>query len=401
MATDSTSISKDPAKLSSSRSEAPAALLGGISGRGGAATAVADRALLQALLDVEAALARAWASAGVIPAAAAEAIVEACVAEAFDVEALAAEAARHTQPVVGLVASLRAAVGPVHAEHVHHGATSQDTLDTALMLVAHRALGCVLDDLQRAADACATLAETHAATPLIGRTLMQQATPTTFGRKAAGWMTGLDDARLALVAVRNHVLAVQLGGPVGALHAPSVVAEVAAALGLAAPVVPWHTDRRRPAQLGAALGVAAGAAAKVARDVVLLAQQEVGEVREGGDATVGASSSMPHKRNPVAAVSALACAERVPALVATMLACMAQEHERAAGAWQAEWETLLDLLRLSGSAVAWVAELTATLEVDPARMAANLAAAPGEGVAPTSAAALVRDALAARPACRP
>jgi 3-carboxy-cis,cis-muconate cycloisomerase len=401
MATDSTSISKGPARLSSSRSEASGSLLGGISGRGGAAGAVADRALLQALLDVEAALARAWANVGVIPPGAAEAIAEACVADAFDIEALGTEAARHAQPVVGLVAVLRAAVGSPHAEHVHHAATSQDVLDTALMLVARRALDFVLTDLRRAADACAVLAETHAATPIIGRTLMQQATATTFGRKAAGWMTGLDDARVALAAVRDDVLAVQLGGPVGTLHEPSVVAAVAGVLGLVAPVLPWHTDRRRPAQLAAALGVAAGAAAKVARDVVLLAQQEVGEVREGGDATAGASSSMPHKRNPVAAISALACAERVPALVATVLGAMAQEHERAAGAWQAEWETLLELLRLSGSAVAWVAELTGALEVDPARMAANLAAAPGDGVAPTSAAALVRDALAARPGREP
>jgi 3-carboxy-cis,cis-muconate cycloisomerase len=210
-------------------------------------------------------------------------------------------------------------------------------------------------------------------------------------------MTGLDEAHDGLARVRDATLAVQLGGPVGALHAPAVVADVALQLGLAAPVLPWHTQRRRPAELAAALGIAAGAAAKVARDVTLLAQGEVGEAREGGDPSRGGSSSIAHKRNPVAAVSALACADRVPGLVATMLAAMGQEHERAAGAWQAEWPTLLDLLRRTGSAVAWTAELAAGLEVDPARMAANLAAAPGtdDDDALAGAAALVAGALAA------
>jgi 3-carboxy-cis,cis-muconate cycloisomerase len=370
-------------------------LLDGIFGRGGAAAEVTDAALLQAMLDAEAALARAQARAGAIPAAAAEAIAAACDAGRFDLAALGAEAARHAQPVVGLVAALRDAVGPAVAGHVHAGATSQDILDTGLMLVARRALGPILGDLAAGAEACAALAEAHAATPMIGRTLLQQAAPTTFGLKAAGWMTGLDEAHDGLARVRDAALAVQLGGPVGALHAPEVVAEVARQLGLAAPVLPWHTQRRRPAELAAALGVAAGAAAKVARDVTLLAQGEVGEAREGGDPSRGGSSSMAHKRNPVAAVSALACAERVPGLVATMLAAMGQEHERAAGAWQAEWPTLLDLLRLTGSAVAWTAELAPGLEVDPARMAANLAAAPGDHDDDAGAAALVAGALAA------
>jgi 3-carboxy-cis,cis-muconate cycloisomerase len=368
-------------------------LLGGIFARGGAAAAVTDTALLQAMLDAEAALAHAYARTGAIPAEAAEAIAAACRAERFDVAALGAAAARHAQPVVGLVDALRVGVGPEAAPHVHHGATSQDILDTALMLIARRALAPILDDLARAADACAALADAHAATPIIGRTLLQQGLPTTFGLKAAGWMTALDDAHDALCRVRDETLAVQLGGPVGTLDAPAIVADVARQLELAVPLLPWHTDRRRPAELAAALGTAAGGAAKIARDVTLLAQNEVAEVREGG--VGGGSSAMAHKRNPVAAVSALACAGRLPGLVATILGAMAQEHERAAGAWQAEWETLLDLLRLTGSTSAWTAELVGELEIDTERMAANLAATTVAEVGTAQAEAVVRRALGA------
>jgi 3-carboxy-cis,cis-muconate cycloisomerase len=348
------------------------------------------------MLDVEAALAHAWARAGVIPSAAAETIAGACRAERFDVAALGREAARHAQPVVGLVAALRAAVGEDAAPYVHHGATSQDVLDSALMLVARRALDPLLEDLGAAAESCAGLAAAHARTPIIGRTLLQQALPTTFGLKAAGWMTGLDAARAFLARERDEALAVQLGGPVGALDAPEVVADVARQLGLVAPVLSWHGDRTRPVALAGALGAAAGACAKVALDVALLAQSEVAEVREGGGARRGGSSSIAHKRNPVAAVSATACAARVPGLVATLLGAMAGEHERAAGAWQAEWETLTALLALTGSAAAWTAELAGGLEIDAARMAGNLAAAPVADGDVEAAAALVRRALADR-----
>jgi 3-carboxy-cis,cis-muconate cycloisomerase len=279
---------------------------------------------------------------------------------------------------------------------VHHRATSQDVLDSALMLVAHRALAPVLADLAAAADGCAAHAEAHARTPMIGRTLLQQAQPTTFGLKAVGWMAGLDAARAELHRVRDDVLAVQLGGPVGALDAPDVVEDLARRLGLRAPALPWHGDRTRIAALAGALGAAAGACAKVAGDVVLLAQTEVEEVREGGDENRGGSSSMPHKRNPVGAVSARACAARVPGLVGTLLTAMAGEHERAAGAWQAEWQPLLEALTLTGSAAAWTAELVRDLHVDASYMAANVAdAAAGEGD-PEAAAALVARALAAR-----
>jgi 3-carboxy-cis,cis-muconate cycloisomerase len=293
--------------------------------------------------------------------------------------------------VIALVEALRAAAGPGAAPHVHHGATSQDILDTAAMLVAHRALGPLLEDARAAAAAAAALAATHRATPIAGRTLLQQALPTTFGLKAAGWLTALDAARAGVGRVRAQTLAVQMGGPVGARD-PRIAARVAAELGLAAPVLPWHTDRTRPAALAGALGALAGAEAKVARDVTLLAQDEVAEVREGGPG--GGSSSMPHKRNPVAAVSVLAGAGRVPGLVATLLGGMAQEHERAAGAWQAEWGTLTDLLRLTGSATAWARELLERLEVDAERMRARAASLAGTD-AHAAAGALIDRALTA------
>jgi len=392
MATDSTSTSRASARPSSSTSDV---LLGAIFARGGAAAAVDDAALLQAMLDVEAAHARACATAGLIPAAHAEAIAAAAVADRFDLAALGAEAARHATPVIGLVAALRRAVGDDVAPDVHRALTSQDVVDTALMLVARRALEPVLADARAAAGAAALLAEAHRDTPMLGRTLLQPAQPTTFGLKAAGWLVGLDEARAGLARVAQETLAAQLGGAVGdravlaawadgARAAAALAEAVAVDLGLADPVLPWHGDRRRPATLAAALGVLAGAAAKVAKDVTLLAQGEVAEAREGDDAqgARGGSSAMAHKRNPVAAVAAAACAARTPGLVATMLSVMDGEHERAAGGWQAEWETQRELLRSTGAAVAWVRDLLERLEVDPARMEANLAAVLGDAGGP-------------------
>jgi 3-carboxy-cis,cis-muconate cycloisomerase len=264
------------------------------------------------------------------------------------------------------------------ASHVHRGATSQDVVDTATMLVARRGLEPLLADLRAAGDACALLAERHRRSLMAGRTLLQQALPITFGLKAAGWLSGLDGAIAELADVRDRVLAVQLGGAAGTLAAYGaagldVVADVADQLGLVAPELPWHTVRLRPARLATALGSALGAMAKVGRDVSLLAQTEVAEVAEGAEIDRGGSSTMPHKRNPVASVAVLACAARAPGLVATVLSAMAQEHERAAGGWQAEWETLSDLLRLAGSAAASVRELLEGLEVDTERMRANVA----------------------------
>jgi 3-carboxy-cis,cis-muconate cycloisomerase len=324
MATDSTSESRASAKPSSSTSE----LFGGIYARGEVAAAVSDEAWVQAMLDVEAALGGEQRS----------------VAE-IDIAQLGREAADHASPVVRL-AKLFA--------DTHAGATSQDILDTAMMLVAKRALEPLIRDAAAAADAAAALADAHRDTPVMGRTLLQDALPTSFGLRAAGWMTGIDEA---LVELRRAPLAVQMGGPVGHRD-PAVAEQVAQRLGLAAPPLPWHTNRVRPAQLACGLGLLAGALSRPARDVTLLEN-----VREGVPGR-GASSAMAHKRNPVAAVSVLACTKRVPGLVATMLACMEQELERAAGAWQAEWGTMTDLLRLSGSAAAWGRDLLEHLEVD-------------------------------------
>jgi 3-carboxy-cis,cis-muconate cycloisomerase len=321
---DSTSEFKASAKLSSSTSE----LFGGIYARGAVAAQVSDEAWLQAMLDVETALGG-----------------RALRAQDVDLAQLGRDAGEHASPVVPLAKLF---------EGTHAGATSQDILDTAMMLVAKRALAPLVADAGAAADAAAALADAHRHTPMMAQTLLQDALPTSFGLKAAGWMTGIDEA---LGELRRAPLAVQMGGPVGHRD-PATAASVAQHLGLNEPVLPWHTNRVRPAQLACALGLLAGALAKIARDVTLLAG-----VREGVPGR-GASSAMAHKRNPVAAVSVLACAKRVPGLVSTMLACMEQELERAAGAWQAEWGTMTDLLRLTGSAAAWARDLLEHLEVE-------------------------------------
>ena len=243
------------------------------------------------------------------------------------------------------------------------------------MVVARRALEPLLADLDAAAAAAAELAERHRDTPQAGRTLLQQALPVTFGLRAAGWLAGLGEAAARLRELRRRGLAVQLGGGAGTLAAlgpdgPAVVAALARRLELSEPPAPWQANRVRVAALAGALGAAAGAAGKVGADVALLAQTEVGEVAEGGGG--GGSSTLPQKRNPVAAVAARACAERTPGLVATLLATMPGELDRAAGAWQAEAPALSELLALTGSGVAAARNLLTGLEVFPERMRANL-----------------------------
>jgi 3-carboxy-cis,cis-muconate cycloisomerase len=345
-----------------------------------------DRALLQAMLDAERALAAASSQAGVVPEAAAAAIAAACDAARFDPGDLGRRAEAAGNPVVPLVRDLTEAVerqaGPAAARWVHHGATSQDIMDTAGSLVAFRALAPILDDLDGAAGECARLAEQHRATVLAGRTLGQQALPTTFGLKAAGWLAALDEAADGLDRVRRTRLAAQLGGAAGTLASlgpdgVAVAGRYARELGLCEPVLPWHTNRVRVAELAAALGVAAGALAKLALDVTLLAQTELGEVTERADGDRGGSSTLPHKRNPVGAVLVTAATRRVPGLVATLLAAMAQEQERAAGAWHAEWEPQAELLRLVGAAARRTRELLGGLEVHPDRMRAGLEATGG------------------------
>jgi 3-carboxy-cis,cis-muconate cycloisomerase len=357
-------------------------LFDGIFERGPAARAAGVDAWLAAMLETEAALAAACADAGVTPRAAADEIAAACRAADLDAAALARAAADHASPVVPLVAALRARVSAAAAPHVHRGATSQDVVDTAASLVARRALELVDADLARAAGRCARLTHQHRATLLLGRTLLQPALPITFGLKVAGWLQGLTAARGDLVAARER-LAIQLGGAAGTLASlgadgPAVATALAARLELAEPALPWHTERTRVGALAGALGTAAGAVGTVALDVVLLAQAGVAEVCEEGEGR-GGSSAMPQKRNPVAAVSALACARRVPGLVATVLAILPQEHERGAGTWQAEPEAVRELLQLTASAVAWTTESLERLVPDPVRMRANLDAA-GDGV---------------------
>jgi 3-carboxy-cis,cis-muconate cycloisomerase len=341
------------------------------------------------MLDVEAALARACEHEGLSPSGSAATIAAACDPAGFDLAALARNGGEHASVIVPLVRELRARVGEPVAVYVHLGATSQDIVDTAAMLVTRRALEPLLGDSAATAAIAAELADRHRSTAIAGRTLLQQALPTSFGLRAAGWMVALDLANARLREVRAKVLAVQMGGPVG-IRSPAIAQLVATELELAEPPLPWHTDRTREAELAGALGTLAGALAKIGRDVTLLAQDEVGELREGGGGGRetggpgaggrGESSAMAHKRNPVAAVSLLACARRVPGLVATILASMEQEHERAAGAWQAEWGTLRDLVALTGSAAAWGRDLLEHLEVDPARMRDNLARLAAAGV---------------------
>ncbi|HZR91325.1 MAG TPA: 3-carboxy-cis,cis-muconate cycloisomerase [Gaiellaceae bacterium] len=338
--------------------------------------AVSGRAWLQAMLDAERALAAAEAQAGVIPPQAAEAIARACSADAFDPARIGADGADSAAPVVPLVRALRSAVGEEAARYVHWGATTQDIVDTAAMLVARNALGLVGADLDAVAAACAALAERHRSTPIAARTLLQQAVPSTFGLKAAGWLVGILEARRLLATARGG-LAAQLGGAAGTLAAlgergPEVLRLYAAELGLVEPVLPWHANRVRMGTLGAALDLTAGAAAKIALDLVLLAQTEVGELAESAEGGRGGSSTMPHKRNPVGAVLALACWRRAHAAAGVLTGALAQELERAAGAWQAEWQSLSDVLASTGGALASVRGSLEGLHVDEERMRANL-----------------------------
>lgn len=335
-----------------------------------------DRAWLVALCEVEAALARACARVGVVePETAARITTAAGELSRSDPAELGRAAAADGNPVIPLVAALRAAVGAEAAPAVHLGATSQDVLDTASMLIAHRALGGIVADLSACAASCAGLAREHRDTAMAGRTLLQQAVPTTFGALAAVWGGALDRARAGLAAARGE-LPVQLGGAAGTLAGLplDVVGALAAELGLAEPRGVWHADRTVVAELAGALGVAGVAIGKVATDVVLLAQSELGEVRERAP---GGSSIMVHKHNPIAAITARAGAAHAPALVATLLS---GEHElqRAAGAWHAEWPALVGLLRAVGGAASRLGTSLAGLQVDAAAMARNVAGLDGD-----------------------
>ena len=368
--------------LTSSQTKPPTGgLFGGLFSRG--AVGVGDLDWLQALLDTEAALARAAERAGLAAPGSGAAVTAAARAERFDVAEIGQQAALTGNPVPAIVRALSAQL-PVDAQAaVHVGATSQDIIDTAVMLLARRAIVAISADLATTANRAAELARAHEGTVMSGRTLLQQAVPVTFGLVAAGWLVAIDDARRELDRFRLTRLAIQYGGAAGTLASLgssglTVAALLADELELAEPALPWHTDRLRIVQLAAALGGVCAALGKIARDVALLAQTEVAELAEGGDGPRrGGSSAMPHKRNPVASVLVLGCARRAPGLLATLAAAAEQELQRAAGAWHAEWETLSDLLRLTGSAASWSAALLTGLRVDAARMRANLEASGG------------------------
>ena len=341
--------------------------------------AVGGRSWLRAMLDAEAALATAEARAGLIPNEAAKTISEHCNVDRFDPEEIGCKGRSAGNPVPPLVKALTDVVSGDAAGYVHKGATSQDIMDTAAMLVSRRVLDLILADVEAVAAASAQLADDHRATVMPGRTLLQQALPTTFGLKAAGWLVAVLEARDRLHAVRASGLAAQLGGAAGTLaslgsHGTQVLREFARELDLAEPVVPWHTARLRIAELGNTLALVAGVMHKLALDVMLMAQTEIAEVAE---AESGGSSTLPHKRNPVGSVLTAACAHRAQSSSHTLQTAMAQENERAAGSWHAEWEALSDALALSGAAVAEMRWVLESLQVCPDNMRRNLDATGG------------------------
>jgi 3-carboxy-cis,cis-muconate cycloisomerase len=347
--------------------------------------ALSDRACLQGLLDFEAGLARAEAGAGVIPSSAAAAIAAKCKAEWFDVAELARGAKLAGNVAIPLVKALTKVVAEGDkdaARYVHWGATSQDAIDTGFVLQLRQALQSVGNDLDRLAATLAALATRHRSTIVVGRTWMQQALPTTFGMKVAGWLDAIDRHRGRLRETRRRALVLQLGGAVGTLAAlggrgAEVAKHLAEELALGLPEIPWHSHRDRLAEVATTLGLCAGTLGKIAKDISLHSQTEVAEVLEPAEKGRGGSSTMPHKRNPVASAVVLSAAVRVPALVGTMLSAMVQEHERGLGGWHAEWETLPEIVSLSAGALHQMTELVPRLEIDAERMRENLASTRG------------------------
>jgi len=332
---------------------------------------------VRGMLAFEAALAHAQARAGMIPQEAANAIAVNCRVELFDVAALYREAAVAGTPAIPLVRMLTARVVGDAQKFVHWGATSQDAIDTALMLQMRDGLDLLVAALLDVCTACAMLTEQYRSTLMAGRTLLQQALPITFGLKAARWLAFATRQVQALIERREQSLTVQLGGAAGTLASLGdrglrVVELLAEELGLPVPDLPWHTERDRIAEIASALGIVAGAMAKIASDLVLLAQTEVGEVSEGSAPGKGGSSAMPQKHNPVDAISALASARLAIGVVPVILSAMAQEHERAAGGWQAEWAAIPNLFRFTASAVERVRSAVVDLQINSTRMRANL-----------------------------
>lgn len=373
-----------------------------------AEAAVTDTAWLQAMLDAEAALARAQARLGTVPHSAAVSISEAARAASLDVRALALASRETANPVVGLVREFTRVVAerdPSAAEYVHQGSTSQDIFDTGAVLVCARVIRLLLADLERAADALAGLAAEHRDTVAAGRTLALHAVPTTFGLKAAGWRQLVLDAADRLRGVEGEGLPVSLGGAAGTLagylehargggftpiegYADQLVDAFAEETGLARPTLPWHALRTPFADVASALSFTSVALGKIAADVQVLTRTEVGEVSEPQVAGRGGSSAMPHKRNPVLTTLVRSAAQQVPLLATVLHQAVVSEDERSAGGWHAEWLPLRECLRLTGGAAHTLVELVEGLVVRPERMRANLDLTNGQVVTERVAAVL-------------
>jgi 3-carboxy-cis,cis-muconate cycloisomerase len=338
-----------------------------------------NRATLQAMLDFEAALARAEARAGFIPASAAPAIEAKCRAELYDMTVLARAAASAGNLAIPLVKQLTLLVAKKEkdaARYVHWGATSQDTIDTGRVLQLRQALALISSELDLFAVVLGELVHKNRATLVVARTWMQQALPTTFGLKAAGWLDAIDRHRARLAETQERCLVLQFGGAVGTMAALGARGlDVAANLSkeLQLPLeLPWHSHRDRMAEIATTLGLCCGTLGKIARDISLHTQTEVGEVFEPSADGRGGSSTMPHKRNPVTCAVVLSAAARVPPLVSTMLGAMVQEQERGLGGWHAEWETLPEIVRLTAGALHHLTTTVSELEIDHERMRQNL-----------------------------
>jgi 3-carboxy-cis,cis-muconate cycloisomerase len=344
-----------------------------------------DATYLQHMLGFEAALARAEAATGVIPATAADPIAKACKAGLFDLDALAEAATRSGNLAIPLVKALTAHVAkadPDAARYVHWGVTSQDVIDTATMLGLRAAIDALLSDTDRAIAGFAKLAAKHRDTAMVARTWLQHALPMPFGLKLAEYAAALHRSRTRLRRLRSEALALQFGGAAGTLAALGdkgwlVAEKLALELELPLPDAPWHTHRDRIAEAASVFAILAGTCGKIARDLQLLMQTDVAEAFEPQGEGRGGSSTMPHKRNPVAAATALAAATMAPGLAATIFAAQVQDHERSAGPWHAEWPTLPMLLLVTSGALAATVDIAEGLEVDAARMRVNLEATHG------------------------
>jgi 3-carboxy-cis,cis-muconate cycloisomerase len=339
-----------------------------------------DASVLQAMLDFEAALATAEARAGVIPQAAAAVISEAARAEGFDTAELARQALRAGTPAIPLVRMLTARVSSLDAHaagFVHWGATSQDVADTALVLLLRRCRPMLEADHKRVAGGLLRLSNEHAGSVMLGRTLLQPAPPVTFGLKAAGWLGAVKRGWARVASRFDEALYLQFGGASGTLAALgdrgiAVSETLSQELGLPCPDAPWHGHRDRLAALLAALSIYTASLGKMALDLALLMQHEVGEASEPGGGGRGGSSAMPNKHNPTACLLAIAASRRTPGLLANFLSGMLQEHERAAGGWQAEWPSVQGIVQSAGVALESMAEVAEGLTVDAARMRRNI-----------------------------